>query len=86
MIPVWSVAGVADSEHKVINRTSNGLERYNRHINSILPSNHPNLVTFATALHAEADRVIQRMKDVDKQREMPPEYSNPVFQTIPDEL
>ena len=86
MIPVWNVTGVADSEHKVINRTSNGLERYNCHINSILPSNHPNLVTFATALRAEADRVIQRMEDVDKRREKPPEYSEPVFPTIPDEF
>ena len=30
--------------------------------------------------------MIQRIEDVDKRREKPPEYSDPVFPTIPDEF
>ena len=42
---------------------------------------HPNLVTFAHALHKEAERV-----DVAKGREVPPEYNEPVFPEIPPEF
>ena len=87
LIPIWNVSDIVDTKGpKPVNLTSNGLERYNRHINSILPSDHPNLVAFANALRAEADRVTKRMEDIDKGREKPPEYSDPVFPTIPQEF
>ena len=44
------------------------------------------MVAFANALRAEADRVTKRMEDIDKSREKPPEYSDPVFPTIPQEF
>lgn len=88
LIAIWNVADILDDDEKIklINRTSNGLERYNRHFNGIIPSKHPNLVIFACALRSEADRVIQKMEDIDKRREIPPEYSEPVFPEIPEEF
>jgi len=55
-------------------------------INGIFPASHPNLVSFAHALHQEADRVVQHMDDVAKGREVPPDYNEPVFPQIPPEL
>ena len=37
-------------------------------------------------LREEADRIVQRLEDVDKGREVPPDYLEPVFPTIPDEF
>jgi hypothetical protein len=78
-IAIWNVTDILDDDEKIklINRTSNGLERYNRHFNGIIPSKHPNLVIFACALRSEADKVIQKMEDIDKRREIPPKYSEP---------
>ena len=57
---------------KLVNRTSNGLKRYNHHFKSILPSHHPNLDSFAKVIQDEADRVIQKMENIDKCCEIPP--------------
>ena len=88
IVEVWNIAEILDDNEKVklVNRTSNGLEHYNRHFNSILPSHHPNSVSFAKAIRDEADQVIQRMENIDKRREIPPKYNEPVFPEIPDEF
>ena len=52
---------------------------YNHHFNSILPSHHPNLVSFAKAIQDEADQVIQMMENIVKHHEIPPNYNEPVF-------
>ncbi|KAL3778828.1 hypothetical protein HJC23_002885 [Cyclotella cryptica] len=84
-VKVWNVAHLVDKKDKMklLHRTSNGLERYNRHFNGICPTTHPNLVTFAHALHKEAERVLQRMDDVAKGREVPPEYNEYRFPRNP---
>ena len=84
LIPIWNVADILDDDKKIklINHTSNGLEHYNNHFNSIVPSSHPNLVVFADALCEEADNVVQRLEDIDKRKEISLEYSNPVFPRI----
>ena len=88
LIPIWNVANILDDDKniKLINRTSNGLECYNHHFKSIVPSSHPNLIVFADAFHEEADHVVQRLEDVDKRREIPLGYSVPVFPQIPGEF
>ena len=53
---------------KLLHCTSNGLERYNKLFNSICPTSHPNLVSFAHAHKKETDRIVQQMKDVTKRR------------------
>ena len=84
IVAVWNIAEILDDNEKVklVNRTSNGLEHYNRHFNSILPSHHPNLVSFAKAIRDEADQVIQRMENIDRHCEIPPNYNEPVFSEI----
>ena len=80
---IWNIYDKKDGDAKLLHLTSNGLERYNRHFNGICPQSHPNLVAFAHALRSEADRVVQRMDDVAKGREIPPDYSEPCFPDIP---
>ena len=62
------------------------MEHYKCHFNGIVLTSHPNLVTFSHALHEEANRVIQRMEDIDMCRENAPDYDDPVFPNIPDEV
>ena len=44
------------------------------------------LVAFVIILCDEADRIVQWLEDVDKGREQPPEYREPVFPKIPDKF
>ena len=52
IVEIWNIAEILnDNENiKLVNRTSDGLEQYNHHFNSILPSHHPNLISFAKAI------------------------------------
>jgi hypothetical protein len=51
-LKVWNISGIADDGRRVklVNKTRNGLECYNRHFNGIVSTAHPNLVTFVQAL------------------------------------
>ncbi len=69
---VWNIYDKKDGDAKLLHLTNNGLEHYNRHFNGICPQSHQNLVAFAHALHSEANRVVQRMDDVAKGREIRP--------------
>ena len=88
LVKIWNVAHLIDSDDKMklLHRTSNGLESYNKHFNGICPTSHPNLVSFAHALRQEADRVVQRMDDVAKGQAIPPDYNQPEFPQIPPEF
>jgi hypothetical protein len=62
-----------------IDQCINGLEWYNKHFNQIS-------VTFAHALHQEADRIVHRIDDVAKGLKTLPDYSDHVFPKIPSEF
>ena len=51
-LKVWNISGIADDGRRVklVNKTGNGLKCYNHHFNAIVPTAHPNLVTFVQAL------------------------------------
>ena len=85
---LWSVAHLVDNDDKwkLLHRTNNGLESYNKHFNCICLTSHPNLLTFAHALRQEADRIVQWMDDVPKGGEIPPDYNERVFHQIPPEF
>jgi len=87
-VKVWNISEALEDETRVklIIRTSNCLEHYNRHFNSIISTSHPNLVTFVDALHNEVDRVLQRMENTDKGRKDTPDYKEPAFPEIPAEF
>ncbi len=80
---VWNVSDKIDKDYKLLHLTNNGLERYNKHFNTICPNSHPNLVDFVHALCKEADRVVWWMDDASKGRKIPPQYNEPVFPQIP---
>ena len=80
---VWNVSDKIDKDYKLLHLTNNGLERYNKHFNTICPNSHPILVVFVHALCKEADRVVQQMDDLSKGREIPPQYNEPGFPKIP---
>jgi hypothetical protein len=86
VVPLWNFSDImADSSRaKLVNRTNNTLKHYNRHFNSHFGTDHPQLVAFVIILRDEADCIVQRLEDVDKGREQPPEYLEPVFPKIPD--
>ena len=79
---VWNISGIVDDGRgvKLVNKTSNGLKCYNHHFNGIVPTAHPNLVQ---ALWKEVDRVLARMEKIDKCRDNPQEYGEPIFPEIP---
>jgi hypothetical protein len=87
VVSIWNFSDIIDdsSMAKLVNKTSNALEHYNRHFNSLFGTAHLQLVVFVISLCDEADRIVQRLKDVDKDREQPPEYLEHVFPKIPDE-
>jgi len=85
LVKVWNVSGLDVAEIQLKNLTSNGLERYNRHFNAIVPTSHPNLAVFASTLHEEADGVVQRIENTKKRREIVPEYKAAVLLEIPEE-
>lgn len=86
MVAVWNVSSMVDSDIELSNRTSNGLERYNRHMKEIFPHAHPSLVVFASVLEKEVEEVIQRIEDVKKGREAPPTLTGANFPDIPEDF
>ena len=51
-----------------------------------VPTSHPNLVTFVHALQKQVDKVLARMKNINKGREDPPNYAEPIFPEIQSEF
>ena len=88
VVPIWNLSDITDdsSKAKLVNKTDNALEPYNRHFNSLFGTDQPQLVAFVIILCDEADRIVQRLEDVDKGRDQPIEYLEPVFPKISDEL
>ena len=76
---VWNDCDKIDKDHELLHLTNNGLEIYNKHFNTICSNSHPNFVAFVHALCKQADRDVQRMDNVSKGREIPPQYNEPVF-------
>jgi hypothetical protein len=88
VVPLWNISDIMDDslKAKLVNKTNNALECYNHHFNSLFGSDHSQLVAFVIIVHNETDRIVQRMEDVDKGRDQPPEYLEPVFPKIHDEF
>ena len=42
IVKVWNMAHLDEAEIELKNKTNNGLERYNRHLNGIVSVSHPN--------------------------------------------
>ena len=70
IVKVWNMAHLDKAEIEIKNKTNDGLERYNRHFNGIVPVSHPNLLVFVQALRKETDDVVQRNETVRKGQEV----------------
>ena len=85
LVQVWNVTGLEDATIALQNLTSNGIERYNRHFNGIVPTSHPNLAVFAAALQQEVDEVVQHIENIKKCQDINPKHKAAVFLEIPEE-
>lgn len=86
MVEVWNVHGMDEADIELSNRTSNGLERYNRELNGSFPNAHPSLVVFADTLKEKVDETILRIENVRKGREIPPVLKGATFPPIPEDF
>ena len=66
LIKVWNVAGMEDAHIQLSNRTSNGLERYNRHMGAMFPHAHPTLILFVQTLKAEVETKLRLGKQTEQ--------------------
>jgi hypothetical protein len=56
----WNIYGKDGEYLDIINRTNNGLERYNRHLKTLFPSPHPPLQSFVQRLEEESRDQVKR--------------------------
>lgn len=67
---------------KIMNRTNNGLERYNRHYNELFP-NTPSLFEFCEVIEEESRRVARKLRDIDSGAVPRPTYKEVTVPKIP---
>ena len=63
LLPVWNLFDKDGHYIMINNRTNNGLERYNRHQNSLFHSPHPTLFVYIKTIQKEALRIVNRLDD-----------------------
>lgn len=83
-LEMWNHYGLDDADLiELINRTSNALERVNRHMKyNVFYSNHQSITKFVEGLQEEGERVVQRVDDMRRGRELPSkkkESPSPLF-------
>ena len=80
----WNMCEEDGTMKDVVNRTNNGLERYNLRYNGIFPSK-PNLVTYVTKLEEESRWQYGRLESIRQGKEAPPVYSEKTIPEIPND-
>lgn len=63
-INMYNINSETRDKRDLRNRTNNALERYNRHLNYIFPTPHPNLPAFVTTLKAESTRIVTKLENI----------------------
>ena len=61
-LEVWNVNAMSDDQVRLRNRTNNPIERYNRELNRMFPTSHPNLFTFIETVKLDS---ISYLKKID---------------------
>ncbi len=84
----WNIS-LKDSKYKdFVNRTNNGLERYNHHFQSLFPalaSRRPSLIEFVKVAEAESRQQAQELEDIRANRRKIPTYKENTIPEIPKE-
>ena len=78
----WNICEEDGTYKKIMNRTNNGLERYNRHYNELF-ANTPSLLEFCEVMEEESRRVARRLQDIDAGKEKRPVYKEVTIPQIP---
>ncbi|KAF0989881.1 hypothetical protein HZS_2730 [Henneguya salminicola] len=47
----WNISELEEEDLEITNRTNNGLENFNKKINSLFPARHPNLFIFIRVIN-----------------------------------
>ena len=68
---------------ELINRTNNPLERFNRTLNEVFPTAHPNMDTFITTINSISARYVDTLHDIQHGRTRPPRHEPVPFPRIP---
>ena len=62
------------NNNNIINRTNNGLERFNRKLNDAFPTAHPNMRTFVSTIRDISFSYVIRYEKIKNKLEMPPRH------------
>jgi len=84
----WNLYAFTKDTEKLMNRTNNPVERYNRHLNEILPA-HPSVPTLVETLQNESRRYLEylsnlKLKKAHKPTELQPVKIPPIPQSYLD--
>jgi hypothetical protein len=60
---IWNINAFTKDNERLINRTNNPVERYNRHLNEILPA-HPSVPVLVETLQKESRRYLEYLSDL----------------------
>ena len=80
----WNLAEAYGNYKEIINRTNNGLERYNRHYNELFAKGQPSLIEFIQTLEEESCYQAARLEAIRKNKKAPPTYQGVTIPEIPD--
>lgn len=83
LIDSWNICEEDGSYKKIMNRTNNGLERYNRHTNELFPDGDPSLLEWCEVMEEESRRVARHLLDIDMGRAARPTYQEVTIPEIP---
>jgi len=78
----WNICEEDGTYKKIMNRTNNGLERYNRHYNELF-ANTPSLLEFCEVMEEESRRVARLLLDIGRGAASKPVYNDVTIPKIP---
>ena len=81
----WNINGAIynNDDDKLVNRTDNPLERFNRTLNNFFPNGHP--AQFVEVLKDICNTTLEKLKLIQRGRDTAPEHTPPTIYGIPEE-
>jgi hypothetical protein len=82
----WNILEMADERVKLLNRTNNPLESYNRCFGEQFPAQHPDFFHFVEIAKEESVKMLRRYNDVRSGVEEGPDRARVAYPTVPEHL
>jgi hypothetical protein len=80
----WNIHGVVESDEvRMVNRTNNPLESYNRFFQESIGKDHPPLETFVEVIADESNKFVQKITDVRNRHDVPRPRNDLNYPEIP---